>query len=67
MTSITFIWSVDCILVWILGMVATILVQRRGEADYEKEPDADQAKRYETQDQLNFNNDSCGFEDGLIE
>ena len=29
MSSATFIWSVDCIIVWVLNFIATILVLRR--------------------------------------
>lgn len=48
-SSATFIWSIDLMVVWILNVIATILVLRRKESDYEKDPDSEQAKRYQTQ------------------
>lgn len=61
LTSSTFIQSVDCILIVVLNVIPTILVLRRKDTLYEQDIDTKEAKRYETQDQLNMNNESVGI------
>lgn len=67
LASSTFIQSVDCIIIVVLNVIPTILVLRRKDKDYEQDINDREAKRYETQDQLNMNNDSAGIEDVFIE
>lgn len=57
----------DSIVIIVLNAIPTILVLRRQDTVYEQDINDKEAKRYETQDQLNMNNESVGIEDVFIE
>ena len=55
-----FIQSLDCIVLVTLNLIPTILVLRRKDRDYTEEIKDDEGKRYETNEELNFNQDESG-------